>query len=312
MLKLAKFGDDQEEQSRPRSPSGDEEDPAHSRLKLEKLGFSDSAPKLPKKITDAHWMDIVPFDTDKSKIKQRQVMIDKIIPSHPSSVIYNGRSGSGKTQLIVNLLCRPGFYGFSKENTSPNKISHDPMHYFDRIYMFSPTAGRGDDLCKHLIQFAGLKEDDICNDFDISKLKGILDKQHAEIESVGMERSKKVLILLDDVQSDQKFLRSKQILECFIQNRHCNVSTWLCSQSFTKTPRACRLQCNNLFIFPCSLSEERVLVEEFSPPNHSKKEFKEIFNHATAERFNFLHVNMRDAPKTRFRRNLDTILELKK
>jgi len=311
MLTLAKFGE--EEPSRPRAPSRTEEEPpSHSRLKLENPNFSNGAPQLPKEIKAAKGFTIVPFKTDKSDIKQRKIMDDKIIPSHPSSVIFNGRSGSGKTQLLVNLLCRPEFYGFSKEKTSTSHQSGEPNHYFDEIHMFSPTAGVGDDLCKHLIKYAGLKESNICNEFDADKITSILDKQATDIEARGMGRSKKVLILLDDVQSDQKFLRSKAILRSFIQNRHCNISTWLCSQSFTKTPRACRLQCNNLFIFPCSLSESKLLCEEFAPPKHTKKEFEAIFNHATDKRFSFLHINMRDSPKTRFRKNLDVVMELTK
>ena len=66
--------------------------------------------KLPKECKDAGFK-IIPFPTNKNQIKQRSAMERDIIPRHSSSVIFNGKSGSGKSQLLVNLMARPEFYG---------------------------------------------------------------------------------------------------------------------------------------------------------------------------------------------------------
>lgn len=255
--------------------------------------------ELPREIKNLNSLKIVPFKTSKDKIKQRQIMIDKVIPSHPSSVIINGKSGSGKSNLLVNLLCRPEFYG-----CSPNK------HYFDEIFLFSPTAGKMDDLCSHLINYTPLTQENIFNEFDQKKLISVLQEQKSDIEEKGIAKSRKLLILLDDIQADQAFLRSKAILKLFTMNRHYNTSTWLCGQSFTKTPRACRLQANNIFYFAGSQSETQKIIEEFSPPRLTKRDFEDLINEALDDQYNFLHINMRSAWRDRYRKNLDVLLRL--
>ena len=105
-------------------------------------------------------------------------------------------------------------------------------------------------------------------------------------------------------------MNSEFFTQCYIQNRHIGISTWVCTQSFNKIPRVCRMQANNLFIFAGSGSETEILTAEFCPTHTSKKQFEGLIKHATNERFNFLHICMRAPPEERFRRNLDTILTI--
>ena len=258
------------------------------------------AKKMPDEIANIKDLSIVPFPTSKSKIEQRELMEKNILPTHPSSVIINGKSGSGKSQLIINMLCREDMYGFDK-----NK-----KHYFDEIFFFSPTAGKMDDLCEHLLDYTCLKEENIYNDFDENKLNEILENQKNEINEKGIEKAKKILILLDDIQQDQKFLRSKTILKIFTTNRHYNCSVYLCGQSFTKTPRACRLQANNIMFFAGSKSETDKIVEEYAPPKLTKRDFNDLIDQVLNDPYNFLHINMRQPWKTRYRKNLNTLINL--
>lgn len=263
---------------------------------------------------------ILPFKTDKSLIEQRRIMEEGIIPRHSSSVIFNGKTGSGKTNLMVSLLCRPEFYGKKLDDEAFNEerekakgrssMERKPTHYFDRIFLFSPTAQGGDDLVDNLRKYAGLAENDIYTTFDETTLAEIVENQKSFIENNGITKSDRILIVLDDIQSCEKFLRSPTILKIFIQCRHLNISTWIGSQVFNKIPRACRLQASSLMVFAASKSEELRLVEEYCPPRYTKKEFTEIFNHCTEEMFSFMHINMKVPVKQRFRKNLDEILTL--
>jgi hypothetical protein len=99
-------------------------------------------------------------------------------------------------------------------------------------------------------------------------------------------------------------------MRSFIANRHSNITTILLSQSFTKTPRVCRLQASNIMIFPASESEIDLLVDEYTPPHTTAKQFYELVKHATKDRFNFLHICTRVAPQERFRKNLSVILTI--
>ena len=227
--------------------------------------------------------------TDKNKIKQRVLMKKKIIPRHPASVIFNGSSGSGKSTLLLNLLTRKEFF----------------KNYFDEVYLFSPTGG-SDDLFKH----AKIPEDNIFMDIKEKDLAKILKDQRTIIEDKGIEKAPKILIIFEDIQSNGKFMRSKSFLKSFIANRHYGISTWLCGQSYTKTPRACRLQANNVFYFRGSGSELERISEEYCPPGLGKKEFAKIVDNATREKHSFLHINCHADFDDRYRKNLDEILDV--
>ncbi len=232
-------------------------------------------------------LTIKPIDTNKHKIPQRVLMKNNIIPKHPSSVIFNGCSGSGKSTLLLNMLTRPMFF----------------KNYFDHIFLFSPT-GDSDDLYKSL----KIPKENIFVDLEPDDLDKIMIKQRELVESKGVHKSPKLLIILDDIQGNKKFMNSKPFLRSFIANRHFGMSTWLCGQSFTRTPRACRLQANNIFIFRATGSEIKILCDEFCPANMTKKEFMKLIDTATKDRHSFLHINMRMPQEERYRKNLDTIL----
>ena len=81
-------------------------------------------------------LEIIKFPTNKHGIKERQVMIDNIIPRLGTSTIINGKSGSGKTNLLLNLCLKKEFWG--KERPT------DKTGYFDLTFFFSPTAESDD------------------------------------------------------------------------------------------------------------------------------------------------------------------------
>jgi hypothetical protein len=245
-------------------------------------------------------LKIVKYDTNKHKIKQRKFMEDNIIPQHASAVVFCGRSGSGKSNLLVNLAERPEFYGKTKKD-------NPKTGYFDLVFMFSPTCHH-DDLPKYLDIPPNRMYD---RNFE-PPLKHIIKTQKDIIEKKGLDKAPKLLIIFDDIISQKKFMNSEFFTQMYIQNRHLGISTWVCTQSFNKIPRVCRLQANNLFIFAGSGSETEILTAEFCPPHTNKKQFENLIKHATNERYNFLHINMRCPPEERYRRNLDTILTINK
>jgi len=214
-----------------------------------------------------------------------------IIPTHPSSVIFNGSSGSGKSTLLANLLTRPEFY----------------EGYFDTIHLFSPT-GATDDLFSNL----DLPEENIHMELDPAELEDIMQTQK---DAIAAKKGKlhlcdKMLIIFEDCQANHRFMNSKPFLRCFIANRHYGISTWLCGQAYNRTPRACRLQANNLMVFRGSGSEMEILAQEYCPPGMRKKAFLKMIDQALEEPHTFVHINQRVPHAERYRRNLDEILQV--
>jgi len=242
-------------------------------------------------------LEITQFPTNKHKIFERHAMTENLIPRLGSSTIINGKSGSGKTNLLLNLCLKKEFWGKEKET--------DKHGYFEIVFLFSPTA-ESDDLSEYL----GIDRKRIVTDDFENKLEHIFAVQEKIIKSKGLDKSPKILLIYDDLQANQQFLRTKIFMRSFIANRHSNITTIFLSQSFTKTPRVCRLQCSNVMIFPGSESEIDLLVEEYTPPHTTQAEFKQLVKHATKDRFNFLHICCRVEPEKRFRKNLNVILSL--
>ena len=48
--------------------------------------------------------------TDKSKVPLRKCMVDGILPKFPFSMMISGRSGSGKTNVLLNILTKDNMY----------------------------------------------------------------------------------------------------------------------------------------------------------------------------------------------------------
>ena len=226
--------------------------------------------------------------TAKSKIPQRLLMEKKIIPQHPASVVFNGSSGSGKTNLLISLLTTDYYF----------------KDYFDYIFLFSPT-GASDDMFEHL----KLNPENIFVDLDPDDLSKIMEKQKNIIDKKGIEKAPKILVIFEDCQANNKFMKSKPFLKAFIANRHYGMSTWLCGQSFTRTPRACRLQANNIFFFKGSGGEHELMAKEFTPPGLKKKQFLALIDEATTGDYSFLHINMKSPHKERYRKNIDEIID---
>jgi len=245
--------------------------------------------KIPDEILKSG-LEIKALPTEKSKIKQKPLMEKNIIPRHPSRVIFNGKSGSGKTNLLINLMIKPDMY----------------KSYFDEVYLISPTANKGDDLPK----FLELDEKHIFTDLDPEIVERILSDQMQKVEEKGIAKSPKVCVILDDIQSSPSFMRSNPFTQLFIAGRHYNLSVFVCCQQWNRLPRVCRLQASNIFFFPSSLSEVEVLCNEFCPPNMSKSQFKQMIKYATNEAYQFLHINMFTHFKERYRKNLNELLEL--
>ena len=233
------------------------------------------------------------IETAKHKIPLRSVMKKGILPRFPFSIMFSGRSGSGKSNLLMNLLTRKEMYG----------------GYFHYIVVYSPTAGKYDDM------YASLKlpDENFVPDFSKEGLEALIEQRKKLIDKKGIEwvgKHSRVLIILDDIIANRQFLESQTALTLFALLRHYLVSVVVLMQSYTKLPRALRLNCNGLFVFPASQSEVEVLKDEICPAGIKKKEFENVIDYATRDDYSFLYINNHAKRGERIRKNLTEIINL--
>ena len=231
--------------------------------------------------------------TEKSKTPLKAVMKSGVLPKFPFSMMISGRSGSGKTNLLMNLLSRKEFL----------------KGYFHYIIVYSPTAGKYDDSYKIL----NLPDENFKNDFSSKDLEELIKSRKALIDKKGIEwvvKNSRVLIILDDVIANRDFLNSPEALKMFALLRHYQVAVIVLMQSYNKLPRSLRINANAVAIFPSSQSEIEVLLDEITPAGLKKREFEKVIDHCTAGRYDFLYINNHADPGKRIRKNLDEIINL--
>ena len=230
---------------------------------------------------------IQPVATSKDDIKHPALSEAGVIPKLNTSTILVGKSGSGKSVLLHNLLTRPEFF---------NKYQH-----FDKIFVVSPSAECDD------VQLA-LKIPTSCVFTDMEEAVVALEKiekfQSEEIKKLGSGKAQKFCIIFDDVIGHTKLMNNPVFISAFIKSRHYNFTVFLCSQHFRKIPKVCRLQASYLCFFAISNSEAEMLCEEFSPPQMKKDAFMQMISDTLKEPYSFLTINMRSPWETRFRRGL--------
>ena len=245
--------------------------------------------------TQASSYKIEKMETAKHNIPLRKAMKEGIIPRFPFSMLISGRSGSGKTNVLINLLTRKEFYG----------------NYFHYTCVFSPTAGEGDDMYDVL----KLPKENIKNEFSEEDLNAIIEKRKELIQRKGIEwvsRNSRVLIVLDDIIANTHFLNSPEALMMFALLRHYLCSVIVLTQSYRKIPRSLRLNVNGTIIFPSTQSEIEILLEEITPSGIKKREFEKVIDYATEGQYDFLYINNHADMDKRIRKNIGEVIDLNK
>jgi hypothetical protein len=241
----------------------------------------------------SHGYAIDAIETAKSKTPQRKAAKDQVLPKFPFSMMISGSSGSGKTNLMINIMTRPDLYG----------------QYFHRIAVFSPTAGSSDDLYKKL----GLPDGNYVPDMKPEHLENIIAYRKEQIAKKGIEwvsKNDRMILILDDVIANRAFLESEAAIKMFALLRHFLVSVIVMVQSYNKLPRTLRVNANAVMVFPALQSEIDVLKDEITPPGISKRDFGDVIKYATEGRYDFLYINRHADPGKRVRKNLDEIINV--
>jgi len=234
---------------------------------------------------------VVP-DTDKNDIKHPKLSEQGVIPKLGSSILLVGKSGSGKSVLLYNLLKDKRFYGSA----------------FKRVFLCSPTGDFDDTL-----QGLELPEGQIFTDLKQAAVAiGSIHKAQAEqIQQHGNGPVAQYALALDDVIGDTKFMGSPSFLRSFIAPRHFNFTTFLCSQHLRKVPKAARLQAAMVCLFACSRSEMDTICEEYCPSCMSKQGFEAMLERVWNEGpHEFVSIHLRQPLETRYRHGLNKPLGL--
>ena len=121
------------------------------------------------------------------------------LPQHPFCTMMVAPAGGGKTTTILRMI-----YGNKKPKNHTGKHKHYKFyrHFFDRIYVFSPSW-ENDAKCS----ICKIPSEQIFEDVDIydEVLQEILDTQEESIREDGKENTDKVLLVFSDLAGSKFF-----------------------------------------------------------------------------------------------------------
>ena len=193
------------------------------------------------------------------------------MPGKSFRMLICGPSGSGKTNALVHMLLKP-------------------LIYYDKVYLYAKNI----DQEKYQLLANGLNKIAKKNKFSVDK---IYEYSNSSIKDVGeLENKLQKVVIFDDYICDKN---QDQIIKYFIQGRHKNCSVIYISQSYYKTDKNKRLNCDHFILYEMSSDrEESKLSKEIGVPIDKYKK-------ATKNQYHFLYI---DKPKKSYKGNYNETL----
>jgi hypothetical protein len=242
-----------------------------------------------------------PYDLKRIEIKNAEYrnetpehLQNKDIPGFPSTVVLIGRPGSGKTNLLMNLLTRPEFY----------------FGFFDKIYALGPTV-KSDKLYQTIRIPDSQKVTDPA-DF-IPKVVEWTEAQVDEVKN-SPEQAPKCLFIFEDITSYRHTIQNNpNFVKCFTTIRHHKSTAIALVHKFAALERTCRMNCMHIIVFPVNQTDIRNLYNDYGTYGLNADDFKHICRYAWRPtpdcKKPFLYINMyAENPNERFRKCFTEII----
>ena len=200
-------------------------------------------------------------------------------------MLINGRPGSGKTSLILNLI--------SKRGKLYNKK-------FDRVFVYSPSL-----LTMKNNPFEDLPENQLHTDLTPENLQTALDDI--------AESGEKILFILDDVVNDmRKSSEIQNILSKMLMNRRHlagaggSTSFIITTQVYNKVPAPIRKTASHIVIYHTKNKKEldTIYDELIIIP---QKDFYDILRYCFDKKHNFVYINVDKSYDKMFHKNFNAL-----
>jgi hypothetical protein len=207
----------------------------------------------------------------------------------PFSLLMVAPKGSGKSTTILRLI-----YGNRRRQCDADKANQHHKyyrHFFDKIYVFSPTWMLDEKTQRCRIPPSQVFEEQA----DYEEIIGeILAGQEEDIAEDGKSNAEHALLIFSDLAGTKVFNDRKGIINRLAFNhRHYNVSLILDTQSLRQINSAFRNNLSGIMLYAGinNRLELAKIYEEYLG-RYTAKEAKEILDYVFADNpFNFLYIN---------------------
>lgn len=165
------------------------------------------------------------------------------LPYPPMSLLLVGPKGSGKSNLTLRLL-----YGNRKPKNAKNNHHKFYRHFFDKVYIFSPTWRLDPKMQRCKIPDNQIFEE---SEYYPQTIEEMLKGQAEDIEEDGKENTEHALMVFTDLAGAKGvFSNAKGIMNKLAFNlRHYKISLIIDSQSLRQINQAFRGNLSGCILF---------------------------------------------------------------
>ena len=235
----------------------------------------------------------IAMSCDKAICDSKGRTVAKPLMSSSHFYIISGASGSGKSNLIVNLLK-------STKTTKDKKHKKSYRNMFDNIVLVSPSA--------HTIKNSPLEN--ISDEQKFNSLNEDVFDMVMSLTDDAVEEENHTLLILDDVSSQLRTKENEKVLNQLVKNRrHLNLSIWVVTHKVTDAPPALRSNANLIYLFkPKTLKEIDAIQSEYMLM--SKQQADELMKAAYKDRYDFMLIDtsLRSGSEFVFYRNYNQLI----
>lgn len=215
-------------------------------------------------------MTIEPLEYEKENYKIAWNRHNHWLPSKCTRMILCGPSGCGKTVVLMNLLTKKWGYEY------------------DRLYIFTKTIEQ--DAYTWLSEKIPIEE---------HGRSYFISSELDDFEFENFDKTKKNLVILDDMLCDDKF-QSKKAKDIFFRCRHYNISVLVLGQSFFDFSLAVRKNTRQFCIFH-GIDGEKELKLLASALCKTPTAFVNMYNEHCEEPYSFIYYDRDSDDKQKFR-----------